>query len=91
VAIAAVSSALIVIVGIKTIPPLLTVQKSAWRKCDLAGVLCLFRSLRTPFLDSLRFADKPSVGELITGFERYDDLSPTIGFVLRLHVRESIQ
>jgi hypothetical protein len=35
VAIAAVSSALIVIVGIKTIPPLLTVQKSGSRKCDV--------------------------------------------------------
>lgn len=40
---------------------------------------------------NFRFADKPSGGELITGFERYGDLSPTIGFVLRLHVRESIQ
>jgi hypothetical protein len=40
---------------------------------------------------NFRIADKPSGGELITGFERYGDLSPTIGFVLRLHVRESIQ
>ena len=41
--------------------------------------------------DYFPFADKPSGGELITGLERYGDLSPTIGFVLRLHVRESIQ
>jgi hypothetical protein len=40
---------------------------------------------------NFRIADKPSGGELITGFERYGDLSPTIGCVLRLHVRESIQ
>jgi hypothetical protein len=39
----------------------------------------------------IKASDKPSGGELITGFERYGDLSPTIGFVLRLHVRESIQ
>jgi hypothetical protein len=36
-------------------------------------------------------ADKPSDGELITGYKRYGNLSPAIGFVLRLHVRESIQ
>jgi len=41
--------------------------------------------------DYFRLADKPSGGELITGFERYGDLSQSFGFVLRLHVHESIQ
>jgi hypothetical protein len=45
----------------------------------------------TDEMDCFRLADKPSGGELINGFERYGDLSPSIGFVLRLHVRESIQ
>ena len=42
-------------------------------------------------LHRFRVADKPSGGELITDLERYGDLSPTIGFVLHLDIRESIQ
>lgn len=56
--------------------------------------MCLTQRLLGPLLhsgDSFRMTDKPSGGELITGIERCGDLSPTIGFVLRLHVCESIQ
>ena len=43
-----------------------------------------YQDLVVPSDDNFRVADEPSGGKLITAFERYGDLSPTIGFVLRL-------